>query len=299
MAQPQTTTTLVPGFRGLHRLGRGALRFARKQPLGLAGILMVLIVIAGAIFAPLLGTGDPNMDDFTIRLRGPSGANWFGTDEYGRDLWTRILFGARISLEVGFISVFTGSILGLAIGVATGYVGGMTDTITERLVEIMLSIPAIVLALALMAALGSGVDKVIIAIAITFLPRTIRIMRGTVLSVKENVYIEAARAIGAATPRILFRHILPNVMAPYLIVASSLLGAAILIEATLSFLGLGIPPPHPSWGRMLAGNLMSYAMSAPWMVVFPGAALSVIVLGFNLFGDALRDMWDPRLRGRL
>ncbi len=298
MAQPQAVSTLAPRYRGLRRLGLGTLRFAKKQPLGAAGLAMVLVVAVAAVFAPLLGTGDPNLDDFTARLQPPSGAHWFGTDNFGRDLWTRILFGARISLEVGFLSVFTGSLLGLVIGVATGFVGGFVDTVTERIVEMTLAIPALLLALALMATLGAGVDKVIIAIAITYLPRTVRVMRGTVLSVKENVYVEAARAIGASTPRIVFRHILPNVAAPYLIVASSLLGGAILTEATLSFLGLGIPPPHPSWGRMLAGNVSSYAVTAPWLVVFPGLAISWIVLGFNLFGDALRDIWDPRLRGR-
>jgi len=170
--------------------------------------------------------------------------------------------------------------------------------VLQRLTEIILAFPAVLLALALVAMLGSGLDKVVIAISIVFVPRALRTIRGSVLSVKQNVYIDAARAIGANPLRIMFRHILPNVTAPYLIVASTLLGSAILIEATLSYLGLGVPPPHPSWGRMLSGSVQEYAMSAPWMVIFPGFAITILVLGFNLFGDALRDIWDPRLRGR-
>ena len=261
-------------------------------------MFMVILVIVAAVFAESLGRYDPTLDAFRERLEGPSLAHFFGTDDFGRDLWARIIHGARVSLAVGFISVFTGSMLGLVLGVVTGYVGGRTDSITQRLVEIMMAFPALLLALALMATLGSGVDKVIITVSILYIPRTLRVMRGTVLSVKENVYIEAARAIGASPTRIAFRHVLPNVMAPYLIIASSLLGNAILIEATLSFLGLGIPPPHASWGGMLAGSASKYAMTAPWMVIFPGMAITWIVLGFNLFGDALRDIWDPRLRGR-
>ena len=258
---------------------------------------MILLVIFLAVFAPVLST-DPNAGNYRERLQGPSASHYFGTDDLGRDLWSRMIYGSRISLQVGFVSVFAGSLIGLILGVTTGYRGGLIDTIAQRLVEIMLSLPGLLLALALMATLGAGLDKVIIALSIIFVPRTVRVMRATVLSVKQNVYIEAARAIGASQGRIMLRHILPNVMAPYLIIASSLLGAAILIEATLSFLGLGIPPPHPSWGRMLAGSATLYAVSAPWMVVIPGVAITWIVLGFNLFGDALRDIWDPRLRGR-
>lgn len=281
------------------KLGAKLVSFSKKQPLGAIGLFMVILVILTGLFADVIGRYDPTLDNYLERLLPPgSWEHFFGTDDFGRDLWARVVHGSRVSLAVGFISVFTGSMFGLIAGVATGYFGGKADSITQRIVEIMLAFPGLLLALALMATLGSGVDKVILAISILYIPRTLRVMRGTVLSVKENVYIEAARSIGASPSRIIFRHILPNVMAPYLIIASSLLGAAILIEATLSFLGFGIPPPHASWGRMLAGSASKYAMTAPWMVIFPGLAITWIVLGFNLFGDALRDVWDPRLRSR-
>ncbi len=288
----------LPGQGLRARLGGEGLRFAKKQPLGAAGLVMVVVVIVLAVFAPDVSNGTPNTDDYSARLKPPSASHWFGTDDFGRDLWTRMVYGARVSLEVGFIAVFTGSTLGLVLGVVTGYLGAGVDTIAQRIVEIMLSIPGLLLALALMATLGPGVDKVIIALAILYVPRTLRVVRGTVLSIKENVYIEAARTVGASPLRVMFRHVLPNVMAPYLIIASSLLGAAILTEATLSFLGLGVPPPHASWGRMLASSVATYAVSAPWMVIVPGLGITWLVLGFNLLGDSLRDVWDPRLRGR-
>jgi peptide/nickel transport system permease protein len=258
---------------------------------------MVLLIILMAVFAPLIQRYELNDQDYTRRFQGPGLEHFMGTDNFGRDLWARIVGGSRISVQVGFIAVFTGSTLGLVLGVISGYIGGSTDNFLQRLTEIMLAFPGLLLALALMATLGSGVDKVIIAISIGYIPRTLRVMRGTVLSTKENVYVDAARAIGATPVRVMARHILPNVMAPYLIIATSLLSTAILAEATLSFLGLGVPPPHPSWGRMLSGAVAEYAVTAPWLVIFPGLAITWLVLGFNLFGDALRDVWDPRLRG--
>ena len=281
----------------LDRMKANSWRFITKQPTGSAGLAMVVSIVFLAVLANVVGRYDPFDQDYTQRLIGPSVSHFMGTDDFGRDLWARIVHGSRISITVGFVAVFTGSVLGLVLGVISGYMGGWVDNVFQRFTEVMLSIPGLLLALALMATLGSGVEKVIFALSIGYVPRTLRVMRGTVLSVKENVYIDASRAIGAAPMRIMFRHVLPNVMAPYLIIATSLLGTAILAEATLSFLGLGVPPPIPSWGRMLAGSVARYATSAPWLVIFPGLAITWLVLGFNLFGDALRDVWDPRLRG--
>ncbi len=294
------TQVAVPQVAPPPRLGRYAKNFGnfvRKNPLGAIGLFMVMVIVVLGVFVPVFQRHDPIYQDAAVRLQAPSPTHFFGTDEFGRDLWSRIVSGARLSLIVSFTSVAMGSVLGFVLGIISGYYGGIVDDIFQRLVEIKLSIPGLLLALALMSALGPGVDKVIFAIAFSFIGRALRVMRGSVLSVKENVYIEAARSIGASHSRIMFRHIMPNVMAPFLIVASSALGGAILQESTLSFLGLGVPPPHPSWGRMLSGSVAQYAMTAPWMVIFPGLAITWLVLGFNFFGDALRDVWDPRLRG--
>lgn len=294
--QQVAVPTIAPPVKTA-RIRAGLWRFITKQPVGAAGLFMVLLIILMAVFAPLIQRYELNDQDYTRRFQGPGLEHFMGTDNFGRDLWARIVGGSRISVQVGFIAVFTGSTLGLVLGVISGYIGGSTDNFLQRLTEIMLAFPGLLLALALMATLGSGVDKVIIAISVGYIPRTLRVMRGTVLSTKENVYVDAARAIGATPVRVMARHILPNVMAPYLIIATSLLSTAILAEATLSFLGLGVPPPHPSWGRMLSGAVAEYAVTAPWLVIFPGLAITWLVLGFNLFGDALRDVWDPRLRG--
>ncbi len=295
--QTQTAIPEVAAPSKLSRYRRGALRFVAKNPLGAAGLFMVLLMVIIGVFVPFFQRYNPITPDYNHMLEGPSWTHFLGTDEFGRDLWSRVVGGTRVSLQVSFASVAIGSVLGLFLGIISGYFGGIVDDVLQRLVEIKLSLPGILLAIALMTAFGPGVDKVIIAIALSFVGRALRTMRGSVLSVKENVYIEAARAIGASNMRIMLRHILPNVMAPFLIVASSALGGAILQESTLSFLGLGVPPPTPSWGRMLSGSASQYAMSAPWMVIFPGVAITWLVLGFNLFGDALRDVWDPRLRG--
>ena len=277
--------------------GSGVLRFILRKPLGALGAFMLASVILAALFAPLVARYDTNAQDYQRRLEGPSLSHFMGTDEFGRDLWARVVHGSRISLLVGFASVLVGATIGLALGVFSGYAGGIVDDVMQRVVEVMLSLPGIFLALALVATLGSGLDKLIIALIFIYIPRTLRVIRGAVLSVKQNSYIDAAKAVGARPMRIMSRHILPNVMAPYLILASGLLANAILIEATLSYLGLGVPPPHPSWGRMLANSVAQYAAAAPWMVIFPGLAITWLVLGFNLLGDTIRDAWDPRLRG--
>ena len=277
--------------------GSGVLRFILRKPLGALGAFMLASVILAALFAPLVARYDTNAQDYQRRLEGPSLSHFMGTDEFGRDLWARVVHGSRISLLVGFASVLVGATIGLALGVFSGYAGGIVDDVMQRVVEVMLSLPGIFLALALVATLGSGLDKLIIALIFIYVPRTLRVIRGAVLSVKQNSYIDAAKAVGVRPLRIMSRHILPNVMAPYLILASGLLANAILIEATLSYLGLGVPPPHPSWGRMLANSVAQYAAAAPWMVIFPGLAITWLVLGFNLLGDTIRDAWDPRLRG--
>ena len=275
----------------------GLLRFVRRKPLGALGLGICLLAVFVAIFAPLVATQDHLEQDYRIRLDRPSTAHFFGNDEYGRDMYSRIVFGTRISLMVAFYSIGIGSVVGLLLGIVSGYFGGWVDNLMQRAVEVMLAFPSVFLALALVAMLGSGLDKVIIAVTIVYMPLTLRVMRGSVLSVKEYDYVLAARAVGSGSLRIMLRHILPNVMATYLVVATVFLGAAILIEATLSYLGLGVPPPHPSWGRMLSGGATMYAVEAWWIVVAPGLAITFLVMGFNLFGDALRDIWDPRLRG--
>jgi peptide/nickel transport system permease protein len=277
-------------------LGVISLRAVISRPLGALGLFMVLLVVVIALTAPLTTRYGPNDQDYTVRLQAPSLSHLMGTDEFGRDLWARIAYGSRISLQVSILAVLAGTTFGLALGTVSGYFGGVVDSLLQRLVEVMMSLPGILLALALVAILGSGVDKVIIALSIMYLPWTLRIIRASVLSVRRNIYIDAAQSIGAGPIRIMVRHVVPNITAPYLILASSLLGNAILTEASLSFLGLGVPPPVPSWGRMLADSVAQYARSAPWMVVFPGMAITWLVLGFNLVGDVLRDAWDPRLR---
>ena len=274
-------------------------RLVRLHPIGFIGLFMVALIVVLAIGADIFAFSDPNEGDFRVRLQGPGLNHWFGTDDLGRDQWSRMVHGARLSVFVGFASVGFGTLVGLAVGVSAGYMGGRLDSVSQRIVEIMLSLPDLLMALVLVATLGSGPDKVVLALAIIFIPSTVRVVRGTVLSAKENMYVEAARALGASQFRIMFRHILPNVTGTYLVLASSFLGVAVLIEATLSFLGLGVPPPHASWGRMLSGYASDFAVTAPWLVIFPGLAISWLVIGFNLFGDALRDIWDPRLgRGR-
>ena len=281
----------------LQRWGRGLRRFARTQPLGAVGLVIVSGIILVAVFAPWVGRYDPLATSGKERLISPGLDHFFGTDPLGRDIFSRIVHGARISLYVSFFSIALGTSFGYLIGIVTGFFGGKLDILLQRVIDAMLAFPSILLALTMVAVLGPGIDKVITAISVIYIPRAARVARGVALSTRENVYIDAARVVGASTRRIMFRHILPNSLAPYLILASVALGAAILIEASLSFLGLGVPPPAPSWGRMLSGSSMDFALIAPYMMIFPGISIMLLVMGFNLFGDALRDVWDPRLRG--
>jgi len=272
-------------------------RFCRKKPLGAAGGLITLVIVLTAIFANQLQTYDPIATDAASTLAPPGVEHWLGSDHLGRDIYSRIVHGARVSLMVGISSTLAGSILGGIIGLLSGYAGGTTDLIVQRVMDILQGLPLLVLALVMSAALGPSIENVVIAISIPIIPRAARIIRSSVLSIREMQYVEAARAIGLRHLRVAFRHILPNTIGPFIVLCTAQLGSAILVEAALSFLGLGVPEPYPSWGRMLSVSAAEYAQKAPWLVLFPGLAISLAVFGSNLLGDALRDTLDPRLRG--
>jgi peptide/nickel transport system permease protein len=283
--------------------GRSLLAVARRKPLGTAGAVVTLLLILTAIFAPVIAPFDPYDFNLTekglpLRREAPNGEFLFGTDALGRDVLSRIIYGARVSLLVGFLSVAVGTALGTAIGLASGYWEGKVDQVLQRIVDTFMSFPGIVLALAVVAVLGQSLINIILVISIVIAPGTSRVVRGAVLAIKQNVYIDAARSIGASDLRIVIRHVLPNVVAPVIIIATVWIGNAIVIEAALSFLGLGTPPPTPTWGGMLAGEGQRNLENAPWLAIFPGLAISIVVLSFNMLGDALRDVLDPRLRTR-
>ena len=275
----------------------GLARFLRKKPLGAAGGVLVLVMVLTALSAEFLQTHDPIATAAAYTLGPPSAEHWFGTDHLGRDIYSRIVHGARVSLIVGLASTLLGSVLGGIIGLLSGYVGGKKDLITQRFLDILQGLPLLVLAMVMSAALGPAIHNVIIAISIPIIPRAGRVIRSSVLSIREMQYVEAARALGIRHLRIAFRHILPNTVGPFIVLCTAQLGSAILVEATLSFLGLGVPEPYPSWGRMLSVSAAEYAQKAPHLVLFPGVAISLAVFGSNLLGDALRDVLDPRLRG--
>ena len=285
---------------------RASMRFARRKPLGGIGGAIFLGMIITAILANFVAPFDPYKSHLTHRYSPPGekqteaeGGRTFllGTDNLGRDNLSRLLYGARISLYVGLISVAIGVTAGALLGVVTGYLGGTVDLAFQRVVDAMLAFPGLILALAIMAVLGPSVRNVIIVLVILFIPGSTRIIRSTALSIKETVYVDAARAIGANHLRIMRHHVGPNCVAPYIIFATMNLGLAIVIEASLSFLGLGSPPDVPSWGGSLALSGQHYVEISPWLVVFPCIAITIAVFGFNLLGDALRDVLDPRLRG--
>jgi peptide/nickel transport system permease protein len=271
-------------------------RFVRTKPLGAAGAFIILAMMVVAASAELLAPYDAFEADYALQFARPSVEHWFGTDEFGRDLMSRIMYGARIALFVGFTASFIGCTIGGLLGVTSAYVGGKVDLLLERLMDILLAFPQLILALAIASILGPAVHNVVIAISIPIIPRAARVVRATALAVKENVYVEAVSALGAPQARIVLRHIVPNVVAPYIILLTAQLGGAILAEAALSYLGLGAAEPTPSWGLMLSGSALSYAEKAPWIPIFPGIAISLGVFGFNLFGDSLRDALDPKLR---
>jgi peptide/nickel transport system permease protein len=277
-------------------LGEQVVKFIRTKPLGAAGAAVILAMMFVAAFAGTLSRYDPYQGDYGLQFARPSAEHWLGTDEFGRDLLTRIMYGARIALFVGFTASFAGCTLGALLGVLSAYWGGTVDLLLERLMDILLAFPQLILALAIASILGPAVQNVVVAITIPIVPRVARVVRATALSVKEHQYVEAVQALGAQRKRVVFRHIVPNIMTPYLIMLTAQLGSAILAEAALSYLGLGTADPTPSWGLMLSGSAPLYAEKAPWMAVFPGVAISLGVFGFNLFGDSLRDALDPKLR---
>jgi peptide/nickel transport system permease protein len=273
-------------------------QFARRNPLGVAGGTIVIVMIIMAVFADWLTFYNPTANDFGVMHEAPSAAHWLGTDQFGRDVYARIVYGARTALLVGFASAFIGGTIGLVLGVGSAYFGGRVDLIFQRVMDVFMAFPLIIMALAVVSIFGTGALNVIIAITIPFIPRAARVVRSSALAIREIPYIDAARTCGFSHARIILRHMVPNVMAPYLIIMTAAVGQAILIEASLSYLGLGVQEPTPAWGLMLRGGAEEYAESAPWMAIFPGLAISLAVFGFNLFGDALRDALDPKLRSQ-
>jgi peptide/nickel transport system permease protein len=275
----------------------GAVRFfVRRYPLGAAGAVIMAIFLFAAAFAPWLTMYDPLSTNAAASLCRPGGSHWLGCDFMGRDVYSRIMYGARISLEVSVGSMLLGSGIGVTVGLLSGYLLGWFDLITQRILEMMQALPLLVMAIIMAAALGPSLHNTILAIAIPLVPYVARVIRSSTLSLREQPFVEAAKAIGMAETRIAIRHVLPNTLSPLIVLATAQLGSAILVEATLSFLGLGVPEPHPSWGRMLSESAAEYVRTAPWLVVFPGLAISFVVFGTNLLGDALRDLLDPRQR---
>ncbi len=297
--QTRVETAAAVGRRvptGLPMWLQAVVRFTRQKPLGTCGAAVVVVMVLVAIGADYLAPYDPLTTRYHLMMQAPGAKFWLGTDTYGRDILSRIIYGSRTALLVGFSASIFGATVGAIMGVMSAYFGGKSDLVIQRVMDVLLSFPLIVLALAVVAALGTGVENVIIAIAVPMVPRCARVVRSSALAIRETPYVDAARAMGFSHMRIMFRHMLPNVVAPYLIMLTAFLGQAILLEASLSFLGLGVTEPTPAWGLMLKGAAVEFAERAPWMGIFPGLAISAAVFGFNLFGDSLRDVLDPKLR---
>jgi len=294
VTQPAVTYTI--------RKRRSAVvEFCIAQPLGAISAVAILVMVFAGVFAEAVAPYDPLNIDFGAMLAAPSPEHWMGTDAFGRDIFSRVIYGARTAITIGFFSSLIGCTIGATIGVASAYFGGRIDMVIQRLIDVMLSFPIIVLALVVVAMLGrklvAGVDvNLIFAIAIPILPKVARVVRSAALSIREMPYIDAARAAGFSHTRIIFRHMVPNVTAPFLIMFTAFIAQAILLEASLSFLGLGVTEPTPAWGLMLSGNASDFYREAPWMILFPGLAISVAVFAFNLFGDSLRDWLDPKFK---
>ncbi len=284
------------GAKATHGWRRFAF-LAQRHILGTVGLAIMALFVFAAIFADLICRYDPLTVDSAHALARPSWQHWMGTDSFGRDVWARIVHGARISLAVGIGSTALGGSIGVVVGLTSGYLSGWVDLLFQRVTDILQALPLLVLALVMTAALGPSLPNVIIAIAIPLVPTVSRVIRANTLALRELPFIEAAKSIGMSEIRIALRHVLPNTLAPLIVLATAQLGSTILTEASLSFLGLGIPEPYPSWGRMLSELAAEYVRTAPWLVIFPGIAISLAVFGTNLFGDALRDILDPRQRG--
>jgi peptide/nickel transport system permease protein len=277
---------------------RRVLTFMVREVLGTFGLLMALAVVITGLSAELIAPYSPTANDFGSMMEAPSWAHPLGTDQFGRDLLSRIIFGARTAMIVGLSSALVGGIVGLVLGVGSAYFGGRTDLVLQRVFDVLMAFPLIIMALAVVAIFGTGVQNVIFAITIPLIPRCARVVRSSALAIRDVPYVDAARALGFSHFRIILRHMVPNVMAPFLIMVTAFVGQAILAEASLSYLGLGVQEPVPAWGLMLQGGSEEFATTAPWIAIFPGVAIVLSVLGINLFGDALRDTLDPKLRKR-
>ena len=292
-ATPQTVDALTRAHPGAWA---AIARFCRQRPLGAVGAVLIVVMTLMAATAGWIAPYDPLENDYAAMISPPSAAHWLGTDAFGRDVLSRIIYGSRTALMVGLGASILGTVFGSLIGAGSAYFGGRTDLIVQRIMDVLFAFPVIILALVVVAVLGTGVGNVILAIAAPMIPRCARVVRSSALSIREMPYVDAARASGFGHRRIIMRHMLPNLMAPILIMATAFLGEAILLEASLSFIGLGVQEPVAAWGLMLRGAAVDFAETAPWMAVFPGLAISLAVFGFNLFGDSLRDALDPRLR---
>ncbi|MSO91139.1 MAG: ABC transporter permease [Acetobacteraceae bacterium] len=274
------------------------LHFVRREPLGAFGLALVIVMAVVGSMAEFIAPYNPTANDFTAMTEAPSKAHLLGTDQFGRDLLSRLIYGARTAMIVGLSSAFIGGVIGLLLGVGSAYFGGLIDLILQRIFDIVMAFPLIILALAVVSIFGTGVQNVIIAITIPLIPRCARVVRSSALAIREIPYVDAARACGFSHSRIILRHMVPNVMAPFLIMITASVGQAVLAEASLSYLGLGVQEPVPAWGLMLQGGAEEYASTAPWIAIFPGLAIMLSVLGVNLFGDAMRDILDPKMRDR-
>ena len=281
-----------------HSIWQTTLHFCRREPLGAFGMLIVLIIAFTGFSAELIAPYSPTSNDFAAMTEPPSWTHLLGTDQFGRDLLSRIIFGARTALIVGLTSAIVGGVAGLVLGVASAYFGGLIDLVFQRIFDVVMAFPLIIMALAVVSIFGTGVHNVIVAITIPLIPRCARVVRSSALAIREIPYVDAARACGYSHARIILRHMVPNVMAPFLIMLTAFVGQAILAEASLSYLGLGVQEPTPAWGLMLQGGAEEYASTAPWIAIFPGLAIALTVFGVSLFGDALRDVLDPKLRER-
>ena len=291
---PETVTTVTGYTVGVLR---GLRRFAGKQPVGTASGVVLAVIILLAVASPLIAPYNPIEGHFTAINDPPDSEYLLGTDRVGRDVLSRVIYGARISLLVAFVAVIVGDTLGAMWGIASGYLGGKFDIYSQRIIEVLLSFPTLILAMVLLLGLGAGVFTVLLAIAITRIPLSVRVIRSVSLSVKENSYVEAARAIGASDVRIMGLHIAPQCLAPWLVLVTAQLGGVIVLEASLGFLGVGVPAPTATWGNMLGGAVAATLKPEWWLVIFPGVAITITVLAFNLFGDSIRDALDPKLRG--
>jgi peptide/nickel transport system permease protein len=296
---------LAPGFvpaidtaAESRRLRASIVDFCRRQPLGTVGLVLVLVMAVAGLGAEWIAPYSPTSNDFAAMTEPPSWAHIMGTDQFGRDLFSRIVFGARTAFIVGFSCAIVGGATGLVLGVASAYFGGYIDLVLQRVLDVVMAFPLIIMALAVIAVFGGGVHNVILAITIPLIPRCARVVRSSALAIREVPYIDAARACGFGHSRIILRHMVPNVLAPFLIMLTAFVGQAILAEASLSYLGLGVQEPTAAWGLMLQGGAEEYASTAPWIAIFPGVAIALTVFGFSLFGDALRDALDPKLRER-